>query len=119
MTNVPERYRPDDRLIDDAERLETLYVQNGLTIREIATTHADCSKTRVGKALDEHDIGSHGDSESDTTATATTTARDSDSKETTRSLCPAHDSATATTDGVEDQQSTRGRDPPTVDWSKL
>jgi len=56
MSTTPTKYQPSARLIDDAERLRQLYRSDGLSVREIATYHAEVGQTAVYEALDEYGI---------------------------------------------------------------
>jgi len=49
-------YQPSTRLIDDRQALARLYVEQDLTIREIAEDHAEVTKTPVYNALREYGI---------------------------------------------------------------
>jgi len=49
-------YQPSERLIDNRQRLARLYVEQGLTVREIADDHAEVTKTPVYNALQEYGI---------------------------------------------------------------
>jgi len=53
---IPSKYQPDPRLIDDPEELCYLYCTEGLAIREIAQEYSDNSYTAVYDALDEYGI---------------------------------------------------------------
>jgi transposase len=57
-TQVPPKYRPSQRVVDDPDRLRELRVEEGLSIREIAA-HPDTEvgTTRLYEALREHGIG--------------------------------------------------------------
>jgi hypothetical protein len=42
ITNTtPKKYRPDPRLVDQPNKLERLYCDEGLSIREIVDDHAE------------------------------------------------------------------------------
>jgi len=56
MSTTPARYQANPRLIDQPEKLRELYEDHGLTIREIASNHADVGRTAVGDALKEYGI---------------------------------------------------------------
>ena len=56
MSTQQNPYQPQPRLIDQPHRLETLYCERGLTVREIAENHASVTKTPVYEALREHSI---------------------------------------------------------------
>jgi hypothetical protein len=56
MSAVPNKYQPTQRLINDPKRLYELYVEEDMTIREIADKKATVSRTRVGDALKEYGI---------------------------------------------------------------
>jgi len=56
MSAVPKKYQPTKRLIDNPQRLETLYCNRDLSVREIADRHATVGRTRVNQALQEHGI---------------------------------------------------------------
>lgn len=49
-------YQPSTRLIDNRQELARLYVEQNLTIREIAEDHAEVTKTPVYNALREYGI---------------------------------------------------------------
>jgi len=53
---VPERYQPSDRVIDDSDRLKELYCHRDLSIREIASEYASVSRAAIGQALIKHGI---------------------------------------------------------------
>jgi hypothetical protein len=55
-TDLPNKYQPEPRLIDDPAQLRQLYHEQGCTIREIAQQHATVGSTRVYEALNEYDI---------------------------------------------------------------
>lgn len=55
-TQMPSRYQPSDRLVDDRDRLRELYCSDGLTIREIAQEYAEVGRTKVSDAIREHGI---------------------------------------------------------------
>jgi len=55
-TQVPNKYQPEPRLIDDPAQLRKLYHEKDCSIREIAQHHAEVSSTRVYEALDEYGI---------------------------------------------------------------
>jgi hypothetical protein len=57
MSMTPARYQPTQRLIDDPERLEELYCEQGMTIREIENLpDVNVGRTSINTALDEYDI---------------------------------------------------------------
>jgi len=53
---LPERYRPSTRLVDDKDRLAKLYCHRNLTIREIADEYATVSRASVGRAVREYGL---------------------------------------------------------------
>jgi len=105
---TPQRYQPRTRLIDDTQELHRLYVEEDLSIREIADNHSDHSKTRVYEALCEHGIIDT-DSPSDT---------DSHSHDHATNGREEHDSASQSRDNRtshgRDCHGQRGIDPPTL-----
>jgi hypothetical protein len=56
MNTTTEKYRPESRLIEDPDRLRTLYQDEALSVREIADKHATVSHTVVHEALVEYGI---------------------------------------------------------------
>jgi len=91
-TDIPQRYQPSQRLIDNPQKLREYYVTKDMTIRAIAQEKAEVSKTRVRQALHQHDIISETDS----------IDQRCDNDRSTQ--CDCHDE--------------RGVDPPT-DWTQL
>lgn len=53
---LPERYRPSTRLVDDKDRLTELYCHRNLSIREIADEYATVSRASVGRAVREYGL---------------------------------------------------------------
>lgn len=56
MATAQNPYQPSKRLIDDQEALAMLYIEQDLTVCEIADEHSEYSKTTVYKALVDHHI---------------------------------------------------------------
>ena len=53
---IPPRYQPDDRVVDDRDRLRELYCNRGLTIREIANEYAEVGRSTVCDAIHDHGL---------------------------------------------------------------
>jgi len=55
-TTQQHPYEPTQRLIDNRRRLAKLYIEQDLTIREIADNHADVTRSPVHEALQEYGL---------------------------------------------------------------
>lgn len=94
---LPERYRPATRLVDDKDRLAELYCHRNLSIREIADEYANVSRASVGRAVREYGL---------------TTTTDQ-----THSTVVSSAHGTDETGGSAKRTATDNMDPP--DWGKL
>jgi hypothetical protein len=56
MSTTPQRYQPEPRLIDQPDRLQELYWEDGLSANEIAEQYAEVSATRILQVFDEYGI---------------------------------------------------------------
>jgi len=53
---MPQRYQPDERLIENPSELHRLYHEEDLSVRAIAENHAEVSIALVYQALVDHDV---------------------------------------------------------------